>query len=88
MSNLDVAKTFWSNFNDGDLKSSITAKLQSFPDTENCFRNGDIHFDIEVDLKDFQKVCHTLENTEECKLYPKTIIIMITISLTMFMGDH
>jgi hypothetical protein len=67
ISGFNVAKTFQESFNDGDLKSTIKSKLQSFSNEENCFSNEDIHFDIEIDPDDFEKVLDTLRNPEERK---------------------
>ena len=64
---MDAANSFWKNFNEGDLKSTIKTKLQSFRNEKNCFKNEDIKFDIAIDEDDFQKVRHTLENPKECK---------------------
>ncbi len=75
LSNCGVAETFWKNFNEGDMKTTIKAKLQSFADKTNCFKDKDIQFDIVIDHDDYQKVYHTLQNPEECKSWTQHKIV-------------
>jgi hypothetical protein len=81
LSDLGAANSFWKDFNEGDLKSTIKTKLQSFPDENNCFKNKDIQFDIFIDEDDFQKVHHTLENPKECKSWTECKIDHMTVIL-------
>ena len=64
---LYAANKFWEDFNEGNLKSSIKTKLQSFSDENNCFTDETIQFDIVIDPDDFEKVHHTLQNPQKCK---------------------
>ncbi|XP_028414975.1 probable ATP-dependent RNA helicase DDX58 [Dendronephthya gigantea] len=64
-SDVDAANTFWHDFTNGNLKSIIKEKLQSFPCQNNCFKDEDIQFDIVVDEEDFTKVYNTLKDPKE-----------------------
>ena len=83
LSDLGAANTFWTDFNDGDLKAVIRRKLESFSDEKNCFKNEDILFDIVIDEEDFKKVHHTLENPDECKLCTRTVYMEERLPLKM-----
>lgn len=83
-SKLNAANKFWEEFKEGDLKSSIKTKLQSFPDENNCFRDETIQFDMVIDPDDFEKVRHTLQNPEECKSRTRNGITMMVVTLCPF----